>query len=187
MVLEGLGRLLGGRPKVSPADREQVLAYYRRSLSITALQTREADLYNSALVIHLNNLDEAESVQTLVEASRRLALCAKECIRRHSQMASVPELAGADYATWGMVYQDYSNWAQASHDTFVALSQSLRPAFSRVQDLMDISEKRRKAGEESGKKLLRAIGFRAEDLPGLMAASQQAMDTAGWDPPSVTT
>lgn len=184
MVLEGLARLLTGRPRVSSEEREEVLAYYRRSFSITALQTREADRYNSALVMHMNNLDQPESARALEEASRRLALCAKECIRRHAQVPSVPELAGADYAAWGMVYQDYSNWAEASHDAFVAMLQGLRPVFSRVQQLMDISEKRRKAGEESGKKLLRAIGFKAGDLPGLMAAGQAAMDSADWEPPS---
>lgn len=182
MALEGLGRLLTGKARVTLEEREQVLAYYRRSFSITALQTREADRYNSVLVIHLSNLDQPESAQALVDASRRLALCAKECIRRHAQVPSVPELAGADYATWGMVYYDYSNWAEASHDAFVALSQGLRPVFSRVQQLMDISEKRRKTGEESGKKLLGAIGFKAGDLPGLMAAGQDAMDAADWEP-----
>lgn len=184
MVLEGLGRLLTGRPKVSPEEREQVLAYYRRSFAITALQTREADRYNSALVIHMNNLDRPESAQALVEASRRLALCATECIRRHAQVPSVPELAGSDYATWGMVYQHYASWAEASHDAFVAMSQGLAPAFSRVQQLMDISEKRRMAGEESGKKLLRSIGLKASDLPGIMAAGQEAMDAADWEPPA---
>lgn len=184
MVLEGLGRLLTGRPKVSPEERDQVLAYYRRSFSITALQTREADRYNSVLVIHMNNLEQPESAQALVEASRRLALCAKECIRRHAQVPSVPELAGVDYATWSMVYQDYANWAEASHDAFVALAQGLMPVFSRVQELMDISEKRRRAAEEAGKKLLRSIGLKAGDLPGLMAAGQQAMDSADWEPPA---
>jgi inactivated superfamily I helicase len=184
MVIEGLGRLLSGRRRVSPEEREQVLAYYRQSLGITALQTREADRYNSVLVIHLNNLDNPDSVRALVETSARLALCAKECIRRHSQITSVPDLAGEDYATWSMVHMEYSNWAEASHDTFVAISQSLTPAVARVQELFDISEKRRKAREESGKKLLRSIGFAASDLPGLMAASQQAMDTVDWEPPA---
>ena len=183
MVLEGLGRLLTGKPRISPEMREQVLVYYRQSISITALQTREADRYNSALVMHMNNLDQPESARALVEASRRLALCAKECIRRHTQVSAVPELAGADYAVWAMVYQDYSNWAEASHDAFVALSQGLTPVFSRVQELMDISEKQRKAGEEAGNKLLRSIGVKAGDLPGLMAAGQQAMDAADWEPP----
>ena len=184
MVLEGLTRLLTGKPRVSPEEREEARAYYRRSFGITALQTREADRYNSTLVTHMNNLDRPESARALVEASRRIALCAKECIRRHAQVSAVPELAGADYAVWGMVYQDYSNWAEASHDAFVALAQGLTPVASRVQELMDISERRRKAGEESGKRLLRAIGFKAVDLPGLMAAGQEAMDSADWEPPA---
>jgi inactivated superfamily I helicase len=184
MALEGLARLLTGKPRVSPEMRDQVLAYYYESLAITALQTREADRYNSVLVIHLNNLGNSDSVRALVEASQRLALCAKECIRRHSQLTSVPDLAGQDYATWSMVHMEYSNWIEASHDTFVAISKGLTPAIARVQDLFAISEKRRQAGEESGKKLLRSIGFTAADLPGLMAASQQATDAVDWEPPS---
>lgn len=182
MVIEGLGRLLSRRRRVSTEEREQVLTYYRQSLAITALQTREADRYNSVLVIHLNNLDNPESVRALVEASARLALCAKECIRRHSQMTFVPDLAGEDYATWSMVHLEYSNWIEAGHDTFVAIAKGLTPAIARVQDLFAISEKRRKAGEESGKKLLRSIGFAAADLPGFMAASQEAMDAVDWEP-----
>lgn len=184
MVIRALANLLSGTPRVSPEERDEGLAYFRKSTAISALQTREADRYNSALMIHLNNLDQPESVKALVEASRRLALCAKECIRRHALISPLPEVAGRDYAAWSMVYQDYSAWAESTHDAMVAVSRGLTPATERVQHLMAVSEKRQRAAEAEGVRLVRALGLKTADLHSIAAAGQEAMDTVTWEPPA---
>ncbi|MEX1255226.1 MAG: hypothetical protein WEE64_12880 [Dehalococcoidia bacterium] len=183
-MFKAIAKLVIGTPRISEEERELGLAYFRNSTAISALQTREADRYNSALMIHMNNLDRPESVQVLLDASLRLALCAKECIRRHALVSPVPDVAGPDYAAWMLVYQDYSVWIEATHDAFVALSRGLTPATGRVRELFAVSEKQRKVAEAEGRKLLRALGLKASDLPALAAAGQEAMDTVDWEPPA---
>lgn len=159
---------------ITPDGREEVMAYYEKSVRITALQTREADQYNSALLIHMNSLDDSESAKTMIDASKRLALCGKECIRRHASLSPVPDPAAADYAAWGLLYNDYSAWADAQHDAFVALSQGRTPVATRVRELMDTSERQRKVAEREGRNLLQAVGLKGQDLQRFMAAGQDA-------------
>ena len=159
-------------PPISPEEREQILTYYGEGAKVTAFQTREADIYNSALLMYGNNLRETEPLQAMLEASERLALSAKECMRRYSELSPIPPLAAEDYAAWGLVFMDYSAWADAQHDVFVALSQGYTPVVSRVQELMAASEKSRKAAEGVSKRLLQRARFDANDLAQLYRITQ---------------
>ena len=103
-MLKRLANLVTGKPMVTPEGREEVLEYYEKSVRISALQTLEADRYNSALLIHMNSFEEPESSKTLINASKRLALSGKECIRRHASLSPVPDLAAADYGAWDLLY-----------------------------------------------------------------------------------
>ena len=69
-----LANLLMGKPSVTPNEREEAVAYYEKSVRISALQTLEADRYNSAMLIHMNSLDDPESSKALFNASKRLVL-----------------------------------------------------------------------------------------------------------------
>lgn len=181
-MLDTLAKLVRRRPTSSPEERAQVLAYYEKSLSIIGLQTREADRYNSALLIHGNRLADSESVKVMLDASKRLSLCAHQCLRRHSSSTpSVPELATEDYAAWGLLYMDYSAWASAQHDTFVAISRGRTPVAGRVQDLMTASERARKIAEREGEKLLQAVGLKRQDVQRFIAA-QEGIEIVDWEP-----
>jgi hypothetical protein len=180
-----LGKMLSriaGNPSIPSPERERVLDYYKESLRITGLQEREADRYNSALLMHMNSLDRRESAQAMVEASRRLALAAKECIRRHAEASHVPDEAAADYAAWSLLYQDYSAWADAQHDAFVAISAGLDPAAARVADLMAESERQRARAERETAALCRRLGLKARDVQTLMATGIRAKEAAQWEP-----
>ena len=181
-MLKRLANLVMGKPPVTPEEREEVIAYYENSVRISALQTLEADRYNSALLIHMNSLDDPESAKTLINASKRLALCGKECIRRHASLSTVPDLAAADYGAWGLLYNAYSAWADAQHVVFVALSQGRTPVETRVRELMDAADKQRKVAEREGRNLLQAVGLKGQDLQRFMAASQDVTAAADWEP-----
>ena len=70
--------MLGTTSTCSPEEREEVLAYRERGLITLGLQARESDRYNSALLIHMNHLNDSESINTMLDASKRLSLCAEE-------------------------------------------------------------------------------------------------------------
>lgn len=181
-MIDWLRRLVTGKPPVSDEEREQVMAYYVDTLGVTGLQDREAVRYNSALIQHMNHMDEPESIAVMFEASRRLSLCGKELIRRHAAMGSIPELAAGDYAAWTLVYYDYSAWADAQHDAFVALSEGRTPFGPRVQELFEQSEKQRKKAETAGQKLLTLVGVGASDAQRLAVAGEKAVATVEWEP-----
>lgn len=92
-MIQNIINLLFGGPKISEEEREEILKYIDDSSAVIGLQTREADRYNSALLIHMNQLDDPDSVRVLFDASERLLLCAEECISRHRRLSPLPERA----------------------------------------------------------------------------------------------
>jgi hypothetical protein len=150
-----------------------VLTYYKEGTKVSSFQTREADRYNSALLIHGNDLSNPESMQAMLAASERLARAAKDCIRRHSDISPVPDLAAEDYIAWSQVYMDYSAWADAQNDVFVALSQGYTPIAARVQQLMTAVENQRKVAERASKGLLQRARFNVNELAQMLKTSQE--------------
>ena len=180
-MLKTLANVLFGSPSISPEERDEVLAYLDESSAVLGLQTCEAERYNSAMLEHVNQHHEPESAQAMVQASRRLALCAKECILRHGRL-SVPDVAMASHLTQGLVFHAYSEWANAQHDAFVAMSHGRSPFAERVQHLMSESERRRVEAEREEKKLLRPLGLTADDLQRIMVDASQSLEAAKWEP-----
>jgi hypothetical protein len=108
----------------------------------------------------------------MLDASKKLALSSKQCMQHHAELTPVPDLAGADYVAWGLTYMDYSAWADAQHDAFVALSQGRTPIATRVRELFDASEKQRMVAERASRNLLQSIGLTGQDLQRFMAAGK---------------
>lgn len=169
-------------PTLSQAEREEITAYLEKEYRLVGLQDREAQRYNATLTRHINNLDRPDSVKAVVDASRRLSLCGKELVRRHSILTPVPDLAGASYGAWHLVYMGYSEWADASHEAFVALSQGMRPGAQRVQQLLAELERQRRTAEREDKKLVEAVGLKASELQRLVAAAQEEVEGSDWEP-----
>jgi len=180
-MLRALNNFFIGKPPIPPPQRTEVLKYFDDSSAILGLQTQQADIYNSALLIHMNHLDEPNSAQSMVAASQRLALCAKECIRRHDSLF-LPEPAAASYAAWNLVLHAYAEWATAQHDAFVAISQGMTPFAERVGQLMAESERLRKKAEQEDLRLLKPMGLNASDIQRIMVAASQAPENAKWEP-----
>lgn len=155
-------------PPLSPQERELLFTYWIEIQNIARFQTAEADLYNSAVLIHGNSLDNAESMQGLLKVSARLSESGRECLRRLAATSSVPELAAEDYVAWKLVYMDYSSWADAVHDAVVALSQGHTPIGARVNELFRAAEKRRQLGESVSKRLLQRAQFSPDELAGII-------------------
>jgi hypothetical protein len=175
-MLRGLMTLLTGS-RVSVQDKEEVIAFYNKSSQIAALQDREAERYNAVVLQHASHLDSHESVEALVGASHRLALCAKELIRRHIRVGPVPDLAALSYAAWHVVYLAYDQWANATHEAFVAISEG-RLVFGpeRIQRFFLEMEKKRRVAEREDKKMLRAEGLRPSDLPRLIGGAYEGAE-----------
>ncbi|MDP9236698.1 MAG: hypothetical protein M3P30_04745 [Chloroflexota bacterium] len=173
---------LKGQPRVTPAERDAVFAYYRKSLVVALLQDREAERYNRAAMIHVNSMSDPASAAVMVDASRRLSMCATELIRRQSLLLPVPDLALPTYFAAMAWYMRYSEWADALHDSLVAMRSGRQPEMSRLQQLMLAQEQLHKDEEVVTKKLFRRVGLRAGDLQSLATVFQVDPASLDWEP-----
>lgn len=181
-MIEKLVNLIFGGPKISDEEREEILKYFDDSSAVIGLQTREADRYNSELLIHMNHLDEPESVRTLLDASDRLLRCAEECILRQRNLSPLPERASASYSAWSVTLDAYLQWARATHDAFVAISEAKTPLAERVQLLFSQQERHRKFADREDLKLLRPLGLNANDLRRIVDQASESIETVQWEP-----
>jgi len=185
-MLTRLMTLLTGS-KTSPQEKEEVISYYIKETQLTKLQDREAERYNTIMTQHGSHLDNPESVKVLVDASRRLALCAKELIHRHVSLGQVPDRAAVSYAAWHGVYLVYDEWANAVHAALTAVSEGRSPfGVERVGAFFRQMEAARKTAEREDKKMLKAAGLEAGDLLRLIAGGHEASAVSDWEPDTDT-
>jgi len=181
-MLRGLMALFTGS-RVSPQEKEELISYYIRETQLTKLQDREAERYNALMMQHGSHLDNPESAKVLVDASRRLALCAKELIRRHVSLGQVPDRAAMSYGAWHGVYLAYDEWADAVHAALTAVSEGRSPfGVERVGDFFRQMEAARRVAEREDKKMLKAAGLKAGDLLRLTAGAYEASAASDWEP-----
>ena len=186
-MLTRLMTLLTGSSRISAPDKEEVISYYIKECQVTKLQDREAERYNTIMTQHGGHLDSPESARVLADASRRLALCAKELIRRHVSLGQVPDRAAVSYAAWHGVYLAYDQWANAVHAALTAVSEGRSPfGVERVGEFFGEMERQRRVAEREDKKMLKAAGLKAGDLSRLIAGAYEASAASGWEPDSDT-
>ena len=172
--------------RLSNDERRAAFKYYEAAVRVTAFQEREGDRYNSALMSHMNSLDDPASAETMVAASSRLKDSSRELRRRHGQLHSLPDidLVTRDYAAWGLLYMKYEAWAQAQADAFVALAAGREPVTSRVAQLMADAEASRKEAEKASERLLSAMGIGASDIRRLHQVAYEASELDDWESPA---
>jgi len=180
-MIQSIVNLLFGGPKISEEEREEILKYFDDSSAVNGLQTREADRYNSALLIHMNQLDQPESVRILLDASERLFRCAEECVLRQRKL-SLPERALVSYSAWSATLDSYLQWARATHDAFVAISEGMTPNAERVLHLFSEQDRHRKLADREDIKLLKPLGLNAIDLRRIVDQASESVETVRWEP-----
>ncbi len=181
-MLRGLMTLLTGS-RVSPQEKEEVISYYNKATQLAKLQDREAVRYNGVMIQHGSHLDSPESVKALADASHRLALSAKELIRRHVSLGPVPDRAAMSYAAWHGVYLAYDEWTDAVHATLTAVSEGRSPfGVERVGQFFREMERQRRVAEREDKKMLKTAALRPSDLPRLIAGAHEASAASDWEP-----
>jgi len=181
-MLRGLMTLFTGS-RVSPQETEEVIGYYNKASQLANLQDREAERYNRIVTQHGGHLDSPESVKALVDASHRLALSAKELIRRHVSLGPVPDRAAMSYAAWHGVYLAYDQWADAVHATLTAVSEGRSPfGVERVGQFFREMERQRRVAEREDKKMLKTAALRPSDLPRLIAGAHEVGAASDWEP-----
>jgi len=181
-LAKALRRFLPGGQKVSEEEREEVLSYFNENASVISLQSREAGNYNSTLLVHMNQLDKSESVDTLLAASEKLLICADECFLRHGSLSPIPDRALPSYSAWEATFDVYLQWARATRDAFLAVSKDETPSSETVQNLFSEQETRRNIAYREDSRILRAFGLSVDDLGEIVDGEGESTETVQLEP-----
>ena len=108
---------LFGSPKIDGEELRQCLDYIREESEVIALQSKEADIFNNAM-IECGNSIKADSSATkaaakaLKTAAKRLSSAATEILKQHNEVKNVPVAASTMHSAWNTAF--LSNRAYAS-------------------------------------------------------------------------
>jgi thiaminase len=181
-MFRGLMTLVTGS-RVSQQEKEQIISYNIKTLQLNKMQDRESERYNTIATQHGSHLDSPESAEALVVASHRLALGAKELIRRHLSLRPVPDRAAMSYAAWHGVYLAYDEWVDVMHAALTAVSEGHSPYdVERVGQFFRKMERQQGIALREDKKLLKTAGLGPSDLPRLMAGAHETSAASDWEP-----
>lgn len=168
--------------KVSEEERKEVLKYFEDHSAVIVLQTREADRYNNTHLEHKNHLNQDESVHALLEASKRLLLCADECILRHRNLSPVPKQALQSHNAWGDTFRLYRQWVRATHEAFLAVLEEKAPNSETVQNLFSEQNKYQIRADRIFLRLGRSFGLVASDLRMIADQIGESTENDLWEP-----
>lgn len=175
---------LFSKPEIVGSELQKCLAYYEASLSITAFQTREADLFNNTLVKYLNAATEDPvAAREVCNAANRLVQAAKEMIRRHEGIQSIPEAASSLRQAYRTTFLAYAAWAEATLSAMEGLANGMTPPppyCQFVQHLLDQCQSAWCKAQTEDKKFLKRLRVSVDIIEKIINRCNTAGETDSW-------
>ena len=175
-----------GEPKIQGDEFRKCLEYYEEETKLTVFQTKEADLYNNALVKYSRSISiGSNAAKEMCRAVNRLVQAANEILRRRAKMASIPSAASPMYFAWQIVFSDYQAWAEAQAAAVEAIASGMEPHGQRVRELLSQSEKSRNKAMNEEKKLLERLkhsGLTGDMVQKIFNDASAAIVAENWQP-----
>jgi len=175
---------LFGSPKIGGKELQECLAYFEAQTRVVTFQSREADLYNNAMVKYGNSINENPSAaREACKATVRLTQSADEVLRRHQGISHVPAAASAMHYAWYVGFNAYRTWALATSKAIEAMAQGMQPHTGYLQQLVGEYEKAWRDAQDEDKKFVRRLRTTGEELAKIVARAT-AIDATGdaWEP-----
>jgi hypothetical protein len=172
-------------PKIESDERKKCLAYYEAESRVTAFQTREADLFNNALVKYLNSMEENPvAASKMCKAANRLVQAIHEAKRRHEEIKSIPDVASATRLAWHLVYQSVTAWAEGTLSAIETLANGMKPDSAYLQHLVEEYQAALHRAQEEDKKFLRRLKVAASEIETIFNTTNKATAADSWQPES---
>ena len=175
---------LFGSPKIDGKELQECLALFEEETKVLTFQTKEADLYNDAMVKYGNSImDNSLAASEACKAAKRLAKAAIEVIRRQEKITNVPVAASAMHYAWYVALDANKTWASAIASATEAMAEGMNPHMSYIQQLVEAYQKAQRRAEDEDKKFLKRLKVSAEDIAKIVARATtiDALD-GEWEP-----
>jgi hypothetical protein len=179
----GLMLLSDKSQTIDKNELQRCLAYLEEEWKFQAFQTREADLYNNALVQYGYSMTtDSLASKEMCRAASRLSQSTSEILKCRGGMASIPDIASAMYLAWQMTYSDYSAWAGMQYAAIKAVATGMQPHTQRVRELLQQSEKSRRKAENEEKRFYKRLNLNVNDVNRIISNASAAVAVDNWQP-----
>jgi protein involved in sex pheromone biosynthesis len=179
---------LFGSSKIDGYELQQCLAYFEAQTKVIAFQTKEADIYNNAMVKYGNSImGNPVAASEARKAAKRLSQAATEVLRRHEELKNVPTAASAMHHAWYATLYANAAWASATAKAVEVMAEGMNPNTIYIQQLVKEYKKAWRRAEDEDKKFLKQLKVSAEDIAKIVARAT-AIDATNddWEPKSET-
>jgi predicted transposase YbfD/YdcC len=170
-------------PKIDGNELQDCLACFEAQSRVIAFQTKEADLYNNAMVKYGDSISNNPSAaKQAVKAAKRLSEAANEVIRRHNQIQNVPDVASAMHYAWYVTFMANAAWASATASAIAAMAEGLNANTIYIQQLVQEYQKAWGRADKEDKKFLKRLKVNAEDIAEIITRATNIESTNDWEP-----
>jgi len=174
---------LFGSPKIDGKELQECLAYFEAQTRVITFQTKEADLYNDAMVKYGNSITENPlAASEACKAAKRLSRAATEVLRRHEGIKNVPAAASVMHHAWYATFHANVAWASAIDKAIEAMAEGMNPHMIYIQQLVEEYQKAQRWAEDEDKKFLKRLKVSAEDIAKIVARATTIDASADWEP-----
>jgi hypothetical protein len=175
---------LFGSPKIDGPELQECLTYFEAQTKVVTFQTKEADLYNNALVKYGNSITQNPSAASeACKAAKRLSQAATEILRRHEKIENIPAPASAMHHSWYTTFQANLAWASATHKAIEAMAEGMSPNTGHIQQLVEQYQKSWRKADEEDKKFVKRLNVGSDVLARIVArATSPEVANDDWRP-----
>ena len=164
-------------PKIDGKELQDCLAYFKAQTKVIAFQTKEADLYNNAMVKDSNYISEER------KAAKRLSQAAIEVIRRYEDIENIPSAASQMHYAWHATFLANEAWASAWAEALEAMANSMSADMVDVQQLEKEYQRAWNWADEEDKKFLKRLDMSSDEIAEIAArAATEMTDSDSWEP-----
>lgn len=168
--------------------RSQYLAYHGELAKLMAFQSKEADIYNNALVVYRSSMITSDkAAQEMCRTARRLVESAKAIVNYISRMLTLPDVIATTHFFWQKTFLDYQAWAEAQAAAIEAIAAGMEPAGERVHELLLQAEKSEREAMKAEEKLVRRLGVKPSDIQQSLNNALVAVEKENWQPKDINT
>jgi hypothetical protein len=175
---------LFGSPKIDGTELQECLTYFEAQTKVVAFQTKEADLYNNAMVKYGNSITQNSSAASeACKAAKRLSKASTEVLSRHEQIENIPAPASAMHYSWYMTFQANLAWASATYKAIEAMAEGMNPNTAYVQQLVEQYQKAWRKADDEDKKFVKRLKVSPDVLARIVArATSPEVANDDWRP-----